>query len=73
LRSCSTIHEENCAKFKWFPFKLNIMLDDVTFAHQVEPGVIPPEVELTARPADNPACDDMSEDLKPVLARQMEV
>src|SRR4029079_15746333 len=36
-------------------------------------GVIPADAELTARPAEIPAWDDMADDLKPVLARQMEV
>jgi arylsulfatase A-like enzyme len=44
-----------------------------TFARQKELGVIPQDAELTARPAEIPAWDDMPEDLKPVLARQMEV
>jgi arylsulfatase len=44
-----------------------------TFAKQKELGVIPPDAELTARPAEIPAWDDMPDDLKPVLARQMEV
>jgi arylsulfatase len=44
-----------------------------TFARQKELGVIPPDAELTARPQEIPAWDDMPEDLKPVLARQMEV
>ena len=44
-----------------------------TFARQKELGVIPPDAELTARPEEIPAWDDMPDDLKPVLARQMEV
>ncbi|HWL48467.1 MAG TPA: arylsulfatase [Acidimicrobiia bacterium] len=44
-----------------------------TFAKQQELGVIPADAELTARPAEIPAWDDMDDDLKPVLARQMEV
>jgi len=44
-----------------------------TFAKQKELGVIPADAELTARPAEIPAWDDMDDDLKPVLARQMEV
>ena len=35
--------------------------------------MIPPEAELTERPDEIPAWDDMPDDLKPVLARQMEV
>jgi arylsulfatase A-like enzyme len=48
-------------------------LRERTFARQRELGVIPPDAELTARPAEIPAWDDMPDDLKPVLARQMEV
>lgn len=44
-----------------------------TFARQKELGVIPPEAELTARPDEIPAWDEMSDVLKPVLARQMEI
>jgi len=44
-----------------------------TFAKQQELGVIPADAELTARPAEISAWDDMDDDLKPVLARQMEV
>ncbi|HEX6577418.1 MAG TPA: arylsulfatase [Jiangellaceae bacterium] len=48
-------------------------LREETLARQQELGVIPPDAELTARPAEIPAWDDMPEGLKPVLARQMEV
>ncbi|HEY7704775.1 MAG TPA: arylsulfatase [Acidimicrobiia bacterium] len=44
-----------------------------TFAWQKELGVIPADAELTDRPAEIPAWDEMPGDLKPVLARQMEV
>jgi len=44
-----------------------------TFARQKELGVIPQDAELTGRPAEIPAWDDMPDELKPVLARQMEV
>jgi arylsulfatase A-like enzyme len=44
-----------------------------TLARQKELGVIPADAELTARPAEIPAWDDMPEELRPVLARQMEV
>jgi arylsulfatase A-like enzyme len=40
---------------------------------QKELGVVPPETELTARHEEIPAWDDMPDELKPVLARQMEV
>src|SRR3954464_5123704 len=42
-------------------------------ARQKELGVVPPEAELTERPDEIPAWDDIPDDLKPVLARQMEV
>ena len=48
-------------------------LRERTFARQKELGVIPSDAELTERPAEIPAWDDMPDDLKPVLARQMEV
>jgi arylsulfatase A-like enzyme len=48
-------------------------LREEIFARQKELGVIPQDAELTARPAEIPAWDDMPEVLKPVLARQMEV
>jgi arylsulfatase len=44
-----------------------------TFAKQKELGVIPPDCDLTARPDELPAWDDMPDELKPVLSRQMEV
>ncbi len=44
-----------------------------TFARQKELGVIPDGAELTARHDEIPAWDDMAGELKPVLARQMEV
>ena len=48
-------------------------LREETFARQKQLGVIPPDAELTRRPAEIPAWDDMPEALRPVLARQMEV
>jgi arylsulfatase len=48
-------------------------LREETFARQKILGIIPPEAELTKRPAQIPAWDDMPEAMKPVLARQMEV
>jgi arylsulfatase A-like enzyme len=44
-----------------------------TFAQQKQMGVIPADAELTERPAELTAWDDMPDDLRPVLARQMEV
>jgi arylsulfatase len=48
-------------------------LREEIFARQKQLGVIPPDAELTARPGEIPAWDDMPDGLKPVLARQMEV
>ncbi|MFC7726895.1 sulfatase-like hydrolase/transferase [Nocardioides sp. GCM10028917] len=44
-----------------------------TFARQKELGVIPADTELTRRHDEITAWDEMPDDLKPVLARQMEV
>src|SRR3954467_5341505 len=44
-----------------------------TVQRQRQGGVIPADAELTRRPDEIPAWDDMPDDLKPVLARQMEV
>jgi arylsulfatase len=48
-------------------------LREETLTRQKELGVVPPETELSARPDEIPAWDDIPDDLKPVLARQMEV
>jgi arylsulfatase A-like enzyme len=40
---------------------------------QKELGVVPPDTELTARHEEIPAWDEMPDELKPVLARQMEI
>ncbi len=44
-----------------------------TLARQKELGVVPEDTELTARHDEISAWDDMPDELKPVLARQMEV
>ncbi len=44
-----------------------------TLARQKELGVIPANAELTKRPEEIPAFDDMPEELKPILRREMEV
>ena len=44
-----------------------------TFARQKKLGVIPKDCVLTPRHAQIPAWDDMPEEMKPVLRRQMEV
>jgi arylsulfatase len=46
---------------------------ELTFAKQKELGILPADAELSARHESMPAWDDMPDDLKPVLARQMEV
>jgi arylsulfatase len=48
-------------------------LREEILARQKELGVVPPEAELTARHEEIPAWEDMPDELKPVLARQMEV
>jgi len=48
-------------------------LREEIFARQKALGVIPAGAELTARPAEIPAWDDIDPALKPVLIRQMEV
>jgi arylsulfatase A-like enzyme len=44
-----------------------------TFARQKELGVIPADADVPVRHAEIPAWDDMPDELKPVLAREMEV
>ena len=48
-------------------------LRERTLARQKELGIVPEDAELTERAAEIPAWDDMPDELKPVLARQMEV
>jgi arylsulfatase A-like enzyme len=48
-------------------------LREETFARQKKLGVIPEDAELTVRHEEIPAWDEVDPDLKPVLARQMEV
>ncbi len=48
-------------------------LREETFARQKALGVIPADTELTRRHDEIPAWDDMPDELKPVLRRQMEV
>jgi hypothetical protein len=50
-----------------------VALRDRTFARQKELGVIPYAAELTPRSAGIPAWEDMSDAIKPVLAREIEV
>jgi arylsulfatase A-like enzyme len=49
------------------------VLRERTFVRQKELGAIPADAELTARHDEIPAWEEMPEELKPVLARQMEV
>jgi arylsulfatase A-like enzyme len=48
-------------------------LREEIFARQKKLGVVPDDAELTPRHDEIPAWDEMPEELKPVLARQMEV
>ena len=48
-------------------------LREETFARQKELGVIPDDAELTVRPDEILAWDESPDELKPILARQMEV
>ncbi|RDH79105.1 arylsulfatase [Mycolicibacterium moriokaense] len=48
-------------------------LREKTLARQKKLGVVPKNAELTVRHDEIPAWDDMADDLKPVLARQMEI
>ena len=48
-------------------------LRERTFARQKELGVIPETPNSRRGPPEIPAWDDMADELKPVLARQMEV
>ena len=49
------------------------VLRERTLARQQEIGVVPADAELTQRHAEIPAWDDMADELKPVLEREMEV
>jgi arylsulfatase A-like enzyme len=48
-------------------------LREEILARQKELGVVPPDAELTPRHEEIPAWNDMPDQIKPVLARQMEV
>lgn len=48
-------------------------LREETFARQKKLGVIPPDAKLTAPNSEVPRWDDIPENFKPVLAREMEV
>jgi arylsulfatase A-like enzyme len=48
-------------------------LREEIFARQKQLGVIPGDAELTERPEEIPAWDQMPKELRPILARQMEI
>jgi arylsulfatase A-like enzyme len=48
-------------------------LREQIFARQKELGVVPAAAELTKRPAEIPAWEQMPKELQPILARQMEI
>jgi arylsulfatase A-like enzyme len=48
-------------------------LREQIFARQKELGVIPRDAELTKRPEEIPAWEQMPKELRPILARQMEI
>jgi arylsulfatase len=48
-------------------------LREETFARQKQMGVIPPDTQLTKRHEEIPAWDEISDEMKPVLTRQMEI
>lgn len=49
------------------------VLREETLARQRRLGVVPPDAELSRRPAEIQAWEDVPAELKPVLARQMEI
>jgi arylsulfatase A-like enzyme len=65
--------EEWSAKYKGRFDKGWDALREETLARQKELGVVPEDAVLTERPEEIPAWDEMPEELKPVLARQMEI
>ena len=48
-------------------------LREETFVRQKQMGVIPPDTQLTKRHEEIPAWDEISDEMKPVLTRQMEI
>jgi len=65
--------EEWSAKYKGRFDKGWDALREETLARQKQLGVVPEDAVLTERPEEIPAWDEMPEELKPVLARQMEI
>jgi arylsulfatase len=67
------VPEEWSAKYKGkFDQGWDALREEV-ITRQKELGVIPQDAELTARHEEIPAWDEIPDDLKPVLARQMEI
>jgi len=67
------VPEEWSAKYKGrFDQGWDVLREEI-FARQKELGVIPADAELTARHDEIPAWEDTPEELRPVLARQMEI
>jgi arylsulfatase len=67
------VPEEWSAKYKGkFDHGWDELREEI-LARQKELGVIPEDAELTPRHEEIPAWEDMPEELKPVLARQMEI
>ena len=48
-------------------------LREETFARQKKLGVIPPDCDLTKRHPQIPDWEDISDEMKPILVRQMEI
>jgi arylsulfatase len=65
--------EEWSAKYKGHFDQGWDVLREEALARQKELGVVPEDAVLTERPEEIPAWDEMPEELKPVLARQMEI
>ena len=65
--------EEWSAKYKGRFDKGWDALREESLARQKELGVVPQDAVLTERPEEIPSWDEMPEELKPVLARQMEI
>jgi arylsulfatase A-like enzyme len=67
------VPEEWSAKYKGrFDHGWDALREEI-LARQKELGVVPPEAELTPRHEEIPAWEETAEELRPVLARQMEI
>jgi arylsulfatase len=67
------VPEEWSAKYKGRFDRGWDALREETLTRQKELGVVPLDAVLTERPEEIPAWDEMPDELKPVLARQMEI